>query len=148
MVDLDRDERKIDIHHIFPRKWCEDMGIAPRVFNSIVNKTAVSYKANRMIGGKAPSGYLAQIQRHAQVQLEDGPMNEIMRSHLIDPAELRVDRFERFYQARKAALLSLVSTAMGKAVAPSSEAVPEDVEDEEEDEEGTAASAHEAPVDG
>ncbi len=25
MVDLDRDERKIDIHHIFPRKWCEDM---------------------------------------------------------------------------------------------------------------------------
>lgn len=53
MVDLDRDERKIDIHHIFPRKWCEDMKIPPNVFNSIVNKTAISYKANRMIGGSA-----------------------------------------------------------------------------------------------
>ena len=89
MVDLDRDERKIDIHHIFPRKWCEDMSIAPKVFNSIVNKTAISYKANRMIGGKAPSKYLTQIQQHAQVQLDDAPMDDILRSHLIDPAHLK-----------------------------------------------------------
>lgn len=67
MVDLDRDECGIDIHHIFPRAWCEGQGIPPRVFNSIVNKTPISYKANRMIGGKAPSKYLQQIQEHPQV---------------------------------------------------------------------------------
>lgn len=136
MVDLDRDERKIDIHHIFPRKWCEDMKISPRVFNSIVNKTAISYKANRKIGGKAPSLYLEQIQKDAQVQLDDGAMDKILQSHLIAPAHLREDQFEQFYQARKAALLSLVASAMGKPIAPLSEAVPEDVEDEDEDEDG------------
>ncbi len=133
MVDLDRDERKIDIHHIFPRKWCEDMGIGPKVFNSIVNKTAISYKANRMIGGKAPSKYLAQIQENTQVQLSDGAMDAILRSHRIDPADLRADRFEQFYQARKTALLNLVSTAMGKTLSLGAEAVAEDIEDEEDD---------------
>jgi hypothetical protein len=107
------------------------MGIPPKVFNSIVNKTAISYKANRMIGGREPSKYLAQIQQHSQVQLGDASMNGVVASHLIDPTELRDDRFEQFYQARKAALLPLVSAAMGKAVSPASEIVPEDVEDEE-----------------
>ncbi|MFO1361351.1 MAG: DUF262 domain-containing protein [Burkholderiales bacterium] len=143
MVDLDRDERKIDIHHIFPRKWCEDVNVPPKVFNSIVNKTAISYKANRMIGGKAPSRYLAQIQQHAQVQLDDAPMDSVLRSHLIEPGELRADRFEQFYQARKAALLSLVSRAMGKALAPTSEPVAEDPAEEEDDEEVLEAADHE-----
>src|SRR5262249_36101717 len=129
----DRDERKIDIHHIFPRKWCEDHGRLPRVFNSIINKTAISYKANRMIGGKAPSAYLQQIQRNPQVQLDDAAMDSILRSHLIEPAEMRLDDFDAFYRARKAALLNLVSVAMGKAVAQMAEPVPEDVEDEEEE---------------
>src|SRR5262249_3273059 len=49
MVDVDRTERGIDIHHIFPRKWCTQDGIPARVYNSIVNKTAISLKANRKI---------------------------------------------------------------------------------------------------
>lgn len=140
MVDLDRDERSIDIHHIFPRKWCEDANIPDNVFNSIINKTAISYKANRMIGGKAPSKYLDQIQRHAQVKSDDSTMDAILRSHLIDPAQLRADQFEPFYQARKAALLSLVAGAMGKSLAPASESVPEDASDDEESEELTEES--------
>ena len=135
MVDLDRDERKIDIHHIFPRKWCEDMGIHRKVFNSIVNKTAISYKANRKIGGKAPSKYLAQLQEHPQVQLDDAGMDGVLRSHLIDPAMLRSDNFERFYAGRKAALLALVSASMGKALAPASELTQDEIEDEDDDEE-------------
>ena len=133
MTDLDRDERKIDIHHIFPQKWCEDQGIPRKVFNSIVNKTAISYKANRMIGGKAPSKYLRQLQDHAQVQLNDEPMNDVLRSHLIDPRELRTDRFAQFFDARKAALLTLVAEAMGKPLALGGEAVAEDSEEDEED---------------
>jgi hypothetical protein len=132
MIDLDLDDVKLDIHHIFPKKWCEDHQIPPRIFNAIVNKTAISYKANRMIGGKAPSLYLAQIQSHAQVQLSDPAMDVILRSHVVDPALLRGDSFEQFYAARKAALLGLVERAMGKAPV---EATPiaSDEEDEDED---------------
>lgn len=114
--ELDANEVALDIHHIFPRKWCETKGIKPAVFNSILNKTPISYKANRMIGGNAPSDYLGKIQGHKQVQLSDGRMDEILKTHLIDPYKLRSDDFEGFMHARVRQLLELVETAMGKTV--------------------------------
>jgi hypothetical protein len=135
MVDLDRDECKIDIHHIFPRDWCDGQKIAPRVYNSIVNKTPISYKANRMIGGKAPSKYLQQIQTHAQVQISTEQQDEILKTHLIDPLLLRADDFQRSYEARKRALIRIIENATGKAVLPvGGETPPEDAEDEEDEE--------------
>jgi hypothetical protein len=131
MVDLDRDDAKLDIHHIFPKKWCEDRDIPPRVFNAIVNKTAISYKANRMIGGKAPSDYLAQIQGHAQVKLDDAAMDSILKSHVIAPTLLRADSFQEFYAARKAALLAIVERAMGKPSAEGAGVVADDADDED-----------------
>lgn len=136
MVELDLDDVKLDIHHIFPKKWCEDRDIPPRVYNAIVNKTATSYKANRMIGGSAPSKYLAQLQSHAQVKLADAEMDDILKTHVIDAALLRANTFEAFYAARKAALLSIVERAMGKMSAESA-SVAEDEDDDAE--EGEAA---------
>jgi hypothetical protein len=133
MVDLDRDEEKIDIHHIFPRKWCDENRVPRKVANAIVNKTAISYKANRMIGGKAPSAYLAQIQKNPQVQLADVAMDEILQSHLIEPALLRSDQFEDFYAARKKALLSVVTRVMGKPLAQVADTVAEDADDDDDD---------------
>ena len=135
MVDLDLDDVKLDIHHIFPRKWCEDSDIPPRVYNAIVNKTAISYKANRMIGGSAPSKYLAQLQGHAQVKLADAEMDDILKSHVIDATLLRADTFKEFYAARKASLLSIVERAMGKMSAESASVA----DDEDDEEEGEAA---------
>lgn len=132
MVDLDLNDVKLDIHHIFPKKWCEDRDIPPRVYNAIVNKTAISYKANRMIGGGAPSKYLAQLQGHPQVKLADAEMDDILKSHVIDAGLLRADTFKEFYAARKAALLSIVERAMGKMSAES-ESVAEDEDDDVEE---------------
>jgi hypothetical protein len=114
MVDLDRNEKGIDIHHIFPKKWCLEAGISPRVFNSIINKTAISYKANRKIGGSAPSEYLLKLQQHKAVQLDDRGMDAILRSNFIDPQFLRADDFVGFFEARRATLLSLIEESMGK----------------------------------
>ena len=44
-------------------------------------------------------------------------MDEILRSHRIDPAALRVDDFESFYSARADALLDIIEDAMGKKIA-------------------------------
>jgi len=136
MANLDLDDVKLDIHHIFPKKWCEDRNpvIQPRIYNAIVNKTAISYKANRMIGGKAPSQYLAQIQGHAQVKINNSEMNEILSSHLIDPSALRSDSFEAFYSMRKSALLALVERTMGKSALDAS--IVADENDDEFDDEG------------
>ncbi len=114
--ELDHEDVALDIHHIFPKAWCEDQGIKPNIYNSIINKTPISYKANRMIGRKAPSLYLDAIQTHKQVSLDDDSMNEILVSHCIDPEPLRADDFDLFYSRRKAKLLDLVGSAMGKGV--------------------------------
>ena len=135
MVDLDRDECKIDIHHIFPRDWCEKQGITPKVFNSIINKTPISYKANRMIGGKAPSKYLEQIQTHMQVQITAAEQDEILKSHAIDPRLLRSDNFTGFFAARKETLLNIVEEAMGKSILPAGGDAPAEDDADEESEE-------------
>jgi hypothetical protein len=41
----------VDIHHIFPQDWSKTNGIKPDVFDSIINKTPLSYRTNRIIGG-------------------------------------------------------------------------------------------------
>ena len=53
----------VDIHHIFPQDWCKKHGIKPSVFDSIINKTPLSYRTNRIIGGVAPSEYLAKLEK-------------------------------------------------------------------------------------
>lgn len=113
--ELDDEDIALDIHHIFPRAWCEDNGIKANTYNAIVNKTPISYKANRMIGRKAPSEYLTALQKHNQVTLDDAAMNALLASHRIPADLLRADDFDAFYSGRKAELLRLVERAMGKA---------------------------------
>jgi hypothetical protein len=138
--ELDHEEVALDIHHIFPKVWCEGKKIKPNTFNSIINKTPISYKANRMIGGRAPSAYLAAIQTHKQVGLSDQGMNAILASHYIDPKTLRVDDFESFFEARKETLLALVEQAMGKPIDRASQSAETDQQENGEDIAGEEAA--------
>lgn len=45
----------VDIHHIFPTAWCASEQIPPGRYNSIVNKTPLGSRTNRIIGGAVPS---------------------------------------------------------------------------------------------
>ncbi|WP_227369347.1 DUF262 domain-containing protein [Halomonas sp. M20] len=112
--ELDKQDVALDIHHIFPRAWCEAQGLSYRVYDAIINKTPISARTNRMIGGDAPSEYLARLQDHKQVQLDDEAMNDILEGHRIPTGALRADDFHAFYQQRKNRLLEIIEKAMGK----------------------------------
>jgi hypothetical protein len=144
IVDLDRDETKLDIHHIFPRKWCLSQGIPPRRFNSIINKTPISFKANRMIGGAAPSSYLDKLRSHVQVDATNEEQDSILESHLISPELLRSDNFEQFYQDRKERLLGLIADVMGRPVDASTVDADARYETEDDDEDSDADEGNEA----
>ncbi len=60
---------KTDIHHIFPRRWCNANGVDDERRESIVNKTAITARTNRTIGGAAPSEYVAAIEAKAQISI-------------------------------------------------------------------------------
>jgi len=134
MLDLDRDECKIDIHHIFPKAWCNKHSIPPKTYNTIVNKTAISYKANRMIGGRLPpSEYLEKIRTHKNVDITVSEQDEILQSHFIDPDILRADNFDAFYKKRKEDLLALIERTIGKPLINEEQPVPEDEFEDEAD---------------
>ena len=129
---------KIDIHHIFPQKWCRDHGVDASVADSIVNKTPLAARTNRIISSKAPSEYLPAIQRYRGANISDAQLDAILEKHAIDPGTLRADDFEGFTAARSQALLQRIWSAMGKEWidAPEPDSEPDlDVLDEEEEEE-------------
>ncbi len=37
----------VDIHHVFPQDWCKKHGITPAIFDSIINKTPLSYRTKQ-----------------------------------------------------------------------------------------------------
>lgn len=107
---------RVDIHHIFPRHWCREHSVEAARFESIVNKTPLSWRTNRILAGDAPSRYLERLERGAtQTQpIPTGDIDAHLESHLINPTLLRADDFDRFYVDRKLALCRLVEKAMKK----------------------------------
>lgn len=103
----------IDIHHIFPRVWCEDHKLPREKWNSVVNKAPLAAKTNRFISGDAPSEYLARIQKSKKVSQDS--LDGFLVSHAIPVAELRGDDFGAFIRGRASALLKLIENATGKA---------------------------------
>jgi hypothetical protein len=107
-------DEAVDIHHIFPKKWCEDKNYTWKIYDSIINKTPLSYKTNRKIGKNAPSNYLERIQEESQ--MSDDRIKEILSTHLIPVDDLKNDDFESFYIKRAQSLLNLISHAMNKEI--------------------------------
>lgn len=125
-------DENVDIHHILPKAWCEAQAIKPDVYDSIINKTPLSYRTNRIFGGAAPSFYLGKLETGGTETPAIGSDNldEYLRSHLIDPAKLRSDDFVGFMQARQCLLLKLIEQATGQPIS-GVESVEEDESDEE-----------------
>lgn len=103
-------DESVDIHHIFPRDWCQGQKLHHSAFDSIVNKTPLSAKTNRMLGGVAPSKYLSRLET-ATPPVDPENINGYLRSHAIDPVRLRADDFHMFFAARLNGLLDLIEDA-------------------------------------
>jgi hypothetical protein len=123
----------VDIHHIFPQDWCKKQGISDKVYDSIINKTPLSFKTNRTIGGVAPSDYLASLEAGsgATPPIESHKLDLYLGTHLIEPSLLRADNFDAFMADRQKRLLALIEEATGKGAYTGS--VPEEGEDVESD---------------
>lgn len=104
----------IDIHHIFPRAWCEKQLLPREKWNSVINKAPLAAGTNRFISGDAPSVYLSRIQKAKQVN--PGSLDNFLLSHIIPVSQLRSDDFDGFIRLRATALLNLIEQATGKAV--------------------------------
>lgn len=103
-----------DIHHIFPQSYCEKEGIDRARWNSVINKTPIYARTNRIIGGNAPSQYLSSLERNHHA--DPAQLDASLASHQIDVAAIRADDFDTYFAERQQALLRLIAEATGKAV--------------------------------
>ena len=105
----------IDIHHIFPRAWCDKASpkIPPRLYNSVINKTPIDAATNRIIGGRSPSAYLPRLEDKG---VAPEMLESILKAHWINPSLLRSDDFAKCFIERGEAMLELIGKAMGKPV--------------------------------
>ena len=118
-------EEATDIHHIFPQNYCEKMKYERAQWNSVINKTPIYARTNRIIQGAAPSKYLSSIERNHGVTPEN--LDIYLASHQIDVEAIRSDDFATYFEKRRQALLDLIEKATGKPVSgrdeqPSAEA--------------------------
>jgi hypothetical protein len=129
----------VDIHHVFPQDWCKARGIKPDVFDSIINKAPLSYRTNRIIGGVAPSQYIAKLEKgnDSTPSISSQKLDGYLKSHLIKAVLLRTDNFEAFMEDRQKQLLLLIELAMGKSACAGN--IAEEGEDVEADEDTAEA---------
>jgi len=105
------DAGAVDDHHIFPRKYLEELGLAGRP-DSILNHTLIDKVTNIRIGKKAPSVYLSEM----EVELK-GTLDQVLTSHGLPSAKdgpLWRDDYDGFLEWRLGHLTSeLESVSQG-----------------------------------
>ena len=82
-----------------------------RLFNSIINKTPIDAKTNRIIGGNSPSRYLPKLRE------ENAELRQVLEAHWLDQELLESDQFAECFVQRGEAMLDLIGEAMGKRIA-------------------------------
>ena len=113
--DITYFDDSIDVHHIFPQAWCQQRGISKDDYNSILNKTPLSARTNRVIGASAPSVYIEALAKKAKTTAET--VLDSIATHNVGVAHLLADDFTAHMQFREAELLQQVQAVMGKAAA-------------------------------
>lgn len=104
----------IDIHHVFPQKYCISQGYNKVLWNSIINKTPLSYDTNRKIGGVAPNKYLEKIEKDGNVTSQI--LDSYLLSHLLDVSAMRNNDFNSHIINRAKNLLNAIEKAIGKSI--------------------------------
>jgi len=109
--DVKAFDGEIESHHVFPEAWCKQQGIPATRYNCLLNRTPLKRDTNRFIGSQPPSVYLARLVDEQGISKQR--LNEILRSHYIEPKTLWSDDFEAFLDARMGDLSLLIEEMMG-----------------------------------
>ena len=89
---------EVDDHHVFPSAYLErEKGVSKKALRDcVLNRTLIDRRTNQLISDRAPSLYLADIDRHRDA-------DEILRTHLLPTgpkSPLRANNYEAYLSKR------------------------------------------------
>lgn len=120
--------QELQDHHIFPKAYLKRHEITKRVdVNTIANRTLISNETNGKIKDKAPGDYIS-----SDDIFPSGASGDLLEPHFIDERTLRIieaagddtsnedlaDLYQRFVEARQAAMIDEIRRACGIAALP------------------------------
>jgi uncharacterized protein with ParB-like and HNH nuclease domain len=100
-------QHQIEAHHIFPKEFLKGKGFSESP-DLILNQAPINKKTNASIGKKAPSVYLAKLQKDAG----STPIKAILSTHYIDEQHLTTDDYSKFVAARLAAVVAEINNVI------------------------------------
>ena len=101
-------DKNVELHHIFPQKYCKQKKFDKEKWDSALNKTPLLNDTNNKLGGDAPSKYLKKI------NFDEETLIEILKSNWIDIDDLRKDNFDAFIVHRAKKILDVIEKICGK----------------------------------
>lgn len=104
----------IEIHHIFPKKYCEVQKLPKERYDNVANRTPIMKKTNKFLGDNPPSFYLEKIEE--KIGLSSAELNEILERHFIDAELCRADDFNAFVVDRAKKILEAVEERTGRKI--------------------------------
>ena len=101
-------DKNVEIHHIFPQKYCKQKKFDKDKWDSALNKTPLINDTNNKLGGDAPSKYLKRI------NLDEETLTAVLKSNWIDIDDLKKDDFDSFLVHRAKKILDVIEKICGK----------------------------------
>lgn len=105
-------DNHVDDHHIFPNKYLERQGVAPRLRDCVLNHTLIDRTTNIRISDRAPSDYMAEIQK----ERGNAKFKELLDSHLLPSGKdspFWSDDFESFLNWRQDVIFREIQSVTG-----------------------------------
>lgn len=104
----------IEIHHVFPKKYCEIQKLPKERYDNVANRTPITKRTNKILGDNPPSFYLGKIEE--KLNLSGVELDEILERHFIAPELCRADDFNAFLVDRAKKILDAVEERIGHPV--------------------------------
>lgn len=96
---------------IFPKEWCQSHGINEVLSQSVLNRTSMSRRTWVMVADSSPARYLYRLQ--SKSLMDDAEFDQVLESHLLNPALLWLADAEKFFRDRRGRILRMIEEAMG-----------------------------------
>ena len=101
-------DKNVELHHIFPQKYCKQKNFDKEKWDSALNKTPLINETNNKLGGDAPSKYLKRT------TLDEETLIDVLKSNWIDIDDLKKDDFDSFIVHRAKKILDVIEKICGK----------------------------------